>query len=161
MELVVKGKPLKLGNKWVKKAVHFYADALMSFRLHKNIHLTLSFVELKGADIGNCEAHYEGSKARTFDIEIEKSLTPYKLLTIIAHEMVHLKQYAKDELYDYDKTPMRHRFKGEIFDIDDEKKEEYWLSPWEVEAYGSEHGLFVAFRESCGGSLKVKVNTDK
>ena len=35
---------------------------------------------------------------REFDIEIDKNLTLRKLLTTVAHEIVHVKQYARKEL---------------------------------------------------------------
>lgn len=147
MEIIIRGKPKNLDKKIVRKAVKFYADTLMSSRLHKNIHLTLTFGKLKDGDKGYCDTHYEGLQVRVFDIKIDKTLSDYEILKTLAHEMVHLKQYAKDEHYNYDRNPARHRFKGEIYEIHNEDKE-YWLSPWEVEAYGSEYGLFRAFKDT-------------
>jgi len=66
------------------------------------------------------------------------------LLIDLGHELVHVKQYLNNELFDYKSGDVR--FKGLFFDashyMDEEK---YFDSPWEVEAYGRELGLYRIF----------------
>lgn len=61
----------------------------------------------------------------------------------VMHECVHLKQYALNELYDCEKSTV---YKGKRFvdKVDKKHKNEpknILLTPWEIEAYGSELGL--------------------
>ena len=56
--------------------------------------------------------------------------------------MVHVKQYAKNELHEYT-MKKGHRYKGEFFS----DKLDYWDEPWEIEAHGRETGLFVRWAE--------------
>jgi len=66
------------------------------------------------------------------------------LLVDLGHELVHVKQYLNNEIFDYANGDVRH--KGIKFDssylLDEEK---YYDSPWEIEAYGREWGLYKIF----------------
>lgn len=64
----------------------------------------------------------------------------YKLMTL-AHECVHLKQYAMGEIDENMNT-----WKGTRVP----KSTDYWDSPWEIEAYGREKGLYIRFCETYG-----------
>lgn len=67
-----------------------------------------------------------------------------QLLIDLGHELTHIKQYLNNEIFDYKNGDVR--YKGLIFDashyMDEEK---YFDSPWEVEAYGREWGLYKMF----------------
>ena len=58
--------------------------------------------------------------------------------------MVHVKQWAKDEMYEYMNVAGLVRFKGEKIHLE---LTDYWDYPWEIEAYGKQLGLFVRFCE--------------
>ena len=66
-------------------------------------------------------------------------------LAILAHEMVHVKQYVKGELVDHGKYCSWHGNKYEEFECD---SEDYYFSPWEVEAYGMQVGLYRMYCRS-------------
>ena len=75
----------------------------------------------------------------------KKPVTRLKQLLIdLGHELVHIKQYLNNEVFDYKDGSVR--YKGLVFDashyIDEEK---YFDSPWEIEAYGREWGLYKIF----------------
>jgi hypothetical protein len=75
----------------------------------------------------------------------KKPLTRLKQLLIdLGHELVHVKQYLNNEVFDYKDGSVR--YKGVIFDgsyyVDEEC---YFDSPWEIEAYGREWGLYRMF----------------
>jgi len=62
----------------------------------------------------------------------------------LGHELVHVKQYLHNEVFDYKNGDIR--YKGKVFDsshVTDEEK--YYFSPWEVAAYGMELGLYRVF----------------
>lgn len=62
-------------------------------------------------------------------------------LEILAHEMVHLKQYMKGELVDIPGTNAV-SWKGVRFSCSNNPESwTYWDSPWEMEAFGRQHGL--------------------
>jgi hypothetical protein len=61
-------------------------------------------------------------------------------MTVLAHEMVHLKQYLKGEMVD---GPFNVVFwHGIAYDSTmDPTSWAYWNSPWELEAFGRQQGL--------------------
>jgi hypothetical protein len=77
------------------------------------------------------------------------------LLIDLGHELVHVKQYLNNELFDYKSGDVR--FKGLFFDashyMDEEK---YYFSPWEVAAYGMEYGLYKVFCNKLKEEQKTK-----
>jgi len=75
----------------------------------------------------------------------KKPITRLKQLLIdLGHELVHVKQYLNNEIFDYKDGGVR--YKGVIFDDSYYKDEEsYYDSPWEIEAYGREWGLYRMF----------------
>ena len=60
--------------------------------------------------------------------------------------MVHIKQWAKNEMYEY-AAPGKVRFMKTKYDMNDLN---YWDFPWEIEAFGKQLGLFVRFCEKMG-----------
>lgn len=78
------------------------------------------------------------SRPREFVIRLDSRVSRRRMLITLAHEMVHVKQYARAELYHGTRKP-QFRWQGQWF----KESTDYWDSPWEVEAYGKELGLFV------------------
>ena len=60
------------------------------------------------------------------------------MLSTVAHELVHVKQFAKGELYD-STVKDRTRWHGQWM----KRTPDYWDLPWEIEAYGREVGLYT------------------
>ena len=75
----------------------------------------------------------------------KKSITRLKNILIdLGHELTHVKQYLNNEVFDYKDGGVR--YKGVIFDDSYYVNEEsYYDSPWEIEAYGREWGLYRMF----------------
>lgn len=92
----------------------------------------------------NSEAD-RSDRPRCFELTIHRKLPLRKLLETIAHEMVHVKQYARGELYQGSRVN-KHRWQGSWLNTDPD----YWDQPWEIEAHGREVGLFVRWAESEG-----------
>lgn len=82
---------------------------------------------------------------REFDIRINSTQPLKAMLSTVAHELVHVKQFAKGELYDSTVTN-KTRWHGQWL----KRTPEYWDLPWEIEAYGREVGLFVRWAEENG-----------
>lgn len=68
----------------------------------------------------------------------------------LGHELTHVKQYMNGEVFDYANGDVR--YKGERY-TDWQQGEEYYFSPWEVESYGREIGLYKCF------AMKLKEST--
>lgn len=142
MRLTTRGIPKHIDKKICKRAVKFYADKLFSKRLKESLDIHVAFVELSDVEYGYCNP--EDDTYRNFLIEINKNLPYEEILISIAHEMGHVKQYAKRELKDYvygDKI----KFQNEIFEL---AKVGYWRSPWEKDARDIERKLYRAFIKS-------------
>lgn len=94
-----------------------------------------------------------------FEMRISRKINNMKvILQILAHEAVHIKQFAKGELYDhlYSNTV---RWRKNTYDLD---VIDYCDQPWEVEAYEREIGLYADLKQFFGISDKeLQYNVDK
>ena len=120
-------------KKYARSMVKFCIKTLMP-RM-KTLDITIKLTNPNGA-MGYC---LELDNNRTFEIEADKKLRLRKLLETIAHEMVHVKPYARRELH-----PVNETWCGKTYNP---KKVSYWDLPWEIEAHGREAGLFVRWAE--------------
>ena len=123
----------KSQKKHVADMVEFCVKTLMP-RLKLDI--TVNLCKPTGA-MGYC---LEADNNRTFELEIDKTQPLRGLLETVAHEMVHVKQYARGEL-----SPVKDIWMGKTYDP---KEISYWDLPWEIEAHGREVGLFVRYCEA-------------
>jgi len=80
----------------------------------------------KDYGLGGCVQMEEGE----YMIDLDKSMKLRDMLTTLAHELVHVKQYECGELTQ-----------------NSEDNIPYWDKPSEIEAYGREVGLFVTWAE--------------
>ena len=140
----------KAYRKLVERAAWWYAEKLMGKRLMNNLEININ-LRKNLVDKEGCEgtAIWEGDycdRPREFIIELDLSYTIRDALITLAHEMVHVKQWAKGEMYEYVKSPMV-RFHKTKFDLKDIN---YWDYPWEIEAFGRQLGLFVRMCEDVG-----------
>jgi len=89
---------------------------------------------------GNCiwmDQHY---RPEEFEIEIDPDQSIQLLLNTLAHELVHVKQWAKGEYYQLQREKHVYKFCSKRFDTN---KVDYWDTPWEIEAHGRAIGLVV------------------
>ena len=145
-------------KKHIPTVVNFCIQKLMP-RL-KDLEITVKLTDLKGDAYGYCMSDPDGDSERAdrprhFELEIDKKLPLRKLLETICHEMVHVKQYARGELYEGSRVS-KHRWQGKWLD----KDPDYWDQPWEIEAHGRECGLFVRWAESNGFGKKKWTHID-
>ncbi len=78
-----------------------------------------------------------------------------KVMYDLAHELTHIKQYLNNELFDY--VDGKARYKGEVFHLGHaDDLETYFNSPWEIEAYGREHGMWKMFEKKLKQEQKEK-----
>jgi len=134
----------------VNRATWWYAEKLMGKRLMNGLEINIKLKRnlLKKYNMeGSAIYEDDTRRPKNFTIELDSTCAIRSILITLSHEMVHIKQWAKEEMYEYYNTPKMVRFKGEKFSMDDV---DYWDYPWEIEAYGRQLGLFVRFCEDVG-----------
>ena len=139
-------------RKLIESAAHYYAEKLIGKRLLKtikiNINLKRGMVKKDSAE-GTCiwdDWEDLRKTPREFTIELDCGVTIRNILINLAHEMVHMKQWAKGDMYEYS-NPHMVRFMKKKYDMSEIA---YWDYPWEIEAYGRQLGLFIRWCESEG-----------
>lgn len=147
MKLILRSKGITLTpkeRKILKMATHFYASRLMSDRmlgtLEVNVNIIKNFYE-KNKILGEAYPKDDDFKnKKQFVINLEWNKLGKRVLQCLAHEMVHVKQYAKGELKFHERKNLI------TFQRKQYQDDEYWESLWEIEAYGREVGLYQKFK---------------
>ena len=131
-------------KKHIPSVINFCIQKLMPRMT--NLDITVRLKKLDSSAYGYCLAESDDGerldRPKSFEIEIHKDMPLRKVLETICHEMVHVKQYARGELYE-SSAQGKHRWQGKWLD----KDPNYWDQPWEIEAHGRETGLFVRWAE--------------
>ena len=147
MEIMFPGSvPLKTREK-IADASYFYARELMHWRMVENLKIDVE-VSNRFDYQGECINEDDTKRSRYFTIKLRNKRSDLHILHTLAHEMVHVKQHAKNELK-----------KCFVFDGNDNiKLQSYWRDeawnpsagedpyfdcPWEKEAYELEDTLYL------------------
>jgi hypothetical protein len=138
------GKPENITKKEVMYAAKFFAECMTGPRLSKNLDLMITFAKMKGDVEGYCFPvdDFERHGPRTFEIEIDKTMGRKDVLRVLAHEIVHVKQYARKELKRLDGDVAS--WNGKTMRVTGDYIQ-YLFLPWEIEAFGTERALVVAY----------------
>ena len=154
----VTGKNDLVSHGETKQIVKLFSRLLISKRLCPKLEITVRFV--KNINImGETEVIEEGLRLpRTFEIFVRNTEPKIRQIKTIAHEMVHVKQYARGELknsyghYVIGRGPKAMRIGGHGFRWNKKfyhnNEENYYNTPWEIEAYGREVGLYQLYLDS-------------
>ncbi len=143
MYVEVIGNRSKILKDTLARAAEFYCSKLMSKRMCQSIEIYVILKKkLENDFAGYCSYldHHKG--VRQFEIELAKNVTVRDLLSSLAHEVVHLKQFATGELKDTMQPGNISVWQGQKINED---KVDYWDLPFEIEAYGREKGLYTRF----------------
>lgn len=119
--------------------LHKFFTPSKAARLHIDLKLRKSLFEEQG-QYANCiweDTHY---RPNDFTIELDPDQKPGLLLNSVAHELVHVKQWAKGEMFELQRQRKVYKFNGQKYNLD---KMDYWDHPWEIEAHGRAIGLVV------------------
>ena len=132
----------------LSEAAWFYGSRLLGGRMAKHITVEIKLTkDLRGKEqaYGYCHILSDNLKRpREFMIELDAS-TKFdlgQLLTWLGHEFVHLKQFVRNELFDYELG--RTQWKARVYNVE---KTSYDDQPWEREAYRLEDTLYKEFAE--------------
>jgi hypothetical protein len=116
-----------------KSAINWYID--MYLPKVRKLHIDLCFNHLDNLN-GLCTQ----MEKRKFNIQIDERLSMDDMVTTVMHEMIHVKQYVRNELCDMPSGTVRWKSRP----IDPENLD-YWDHPWEKEAHKYDEILACAF----------------
>jgi hypothetical protein len=109
----------------------------------RKLDLNICIKKFKADDdaIGYCQVDtcepfdYVRTSPRRFKVEISKALDLMSFIRVLCHEMVHVKQFIKEELTDTDSG--QSKWKSKVYS----HNTPYMDCPWEKEAYKQEDAL--------------------
>lgn len=96
---------------------------------------------------GDCDIEDDSFPPRLFTIRIDPSMTRYQQFLTLGHELIHMKQFAKGEMYDYALRPELTRWKRRKINVE---KTDYQNHPWEKEAYKLQRSLIISWAKETG-----------
>ena len=138
------------GNKNLRELAHslvdYCADKMFSDNLRNKLVLDIEFSKTlykEDGILGEIDFEDSNHKPKEFTMTVDTTVSKRRILETIAHEMVHMKQYAKGELVDLSRCGSI-RWQDRLID----SETNYWDLPWEIEAHGRELGLFIRWAEA-------------
>lgn len=141
MRISVVGKNEKVSKEEFRFATKFFASFLMKKQINEDLYIDI--INEKSKQFSGYTVNIESDlrrKPRNFEIYIDPTSSKRQILLTLAHEMVHVKQYATGELR-YKQCREIARWKG----ISHDANMNYLEKPWEVEAYNFESGMLDAY----------------
>ena len=146
MMVSVRGQNDVLSKKEIRKSVSLFGNILLGKRLSDNIYVEVYNESYDLNDMGFCNPmDFEERSPREFEIFVNKNLCKYEQLLTIAHEMVHIKQFALNEFKVFD----NHEYKWRGKKVRHPRKKHFNL-PWEKEAIASEPWLMHYYEKYHG-----------
>jgi len=146
-------------RKYVEIATWNYAERLMGKRLMKTLSIKIDLHRTllsKDGMEGSCiwdEWDDLKKTPRDFHIELDSTINIREILINLAHEMTHVKQWVKGEMYEY-ANPNEVRWMKKKYDM---SNMDYYDYPWEIDAFGRQLGLFVRMCEETGNGNNPKM----
>ena len=138
------------------KAKRDYARSMVEFCIKKLMPRmqTLDIV-VKLKKLGSdADGYCLRETAREYELEIDRTTGLRRMLETVAHEMVHVKQYARNEMSDTVTQKKFYKWKDTLVP----ESTDYWDLPWEIEANGREVGLFIRWAQANGHAKKAWAN---
>jgi len=166
MLIYIKGVRSKKTRERIRNSVKFYLTKLLGKRKRDNLSIFVNILS-KSADgdtYGYCDPLGKNEKTGRDEYEItcvhQPKINPLKgnVYRTLAHELVHVKQFATGQMSRYivtKKTSSGRRLTGTLWEGKvytnskyEDTDEGYYNSPWEIEAYGREVGLYRLWKHS-------------
>lgn len=144
MKVYITGKAENISNKEIRDAVYFYLRKLLGKSMSQKITLDILIEKdlLKTYEMYAAISPLEAeTRPKHYELEIDARLPKKQFLVSLAHEMIHLKQFAKDQMKDLETKKMT-RWLGEYYV---EENLDYWSRPWEKEAHENELLLYKSY----------------
>jgi hypothetical protein len=133
-------------RKYARSMIRFATHRLMGDRLARkctiNVGINQNLFNKEGI-YGDCINTDRDYRPREFSIRLDANMNNRSFLETLAHELVHAKQWAKDEMKELVGGVVR--FNKQYYTS---WETSYWDQPWEIEAHGRERGLFEMWVDS-------------
>lgn len=128
----------------VEQATKFFINTLLPKERSKDLYIWINFADMHDETYGMCEVlsdlYDQPNEFRIWVSPIQNDCVRIPFLRILAHELVHLKQYANNELANsraWIWKGTRYKFVENSLSYD-----EYAALPWEEEAIRLEEELY-------------------
>jgi hypothetical protein len=154
MKVILRNENEKISREELKFAAMFMYQLLVSEYIHSQTTLIIESKKIRRTkmimhgltEVLSHEAHKRNPKK--FKITLNTNLSKRNQLQTLAHELVHCKQYYKNELgFTYgEKGKEITLWKKTVVD---HRNIHYFDLPWEIEANGREYGLWRRYRTFC------------
>jgi hypothetical protein len=145
MHTSIRGPNDKLSKKEIREIIKLFASLLLTKRLAKYIFVEVQFLDMSGNSWGFCTpTDFDYNNHREFEILINRNLTKTNQIRTIAHEMVHLRQYAVGDLKQYKNE--KYKWLGRKMIM---TEEDYDIMPWEIQAHLAENIMLAQYRKYC------------
>jgi hypothetical protein len=142
VRIKITGKHRSLDSKVLRSALQWYARDLMpqlTTKVSIELNIVHNLINKENMDAGVTWLG-KPDRPRKFVMEVDSRLGKRRTLEILAHEMVHVKQFATGELID-NPSCKTVKWQGKRVSVRDD--DGYWTLPWELEAYGRAPGLYA------------------
>ena len=126
-------------SKYHLSAMNYFADTLLTKQLKRHIIVNVRF--RKSMDVlglTEVDDYNLSGKPREFTLEINRSQSEYEIVRTLAHEMVHVRQYAYGELNEEATQWCGQKCARDL---------EYHEQPWEIEAHDVGDIIFNDYME--------------
>ena len=150
------GKFTKVEQTQIKNLCYFVYGKFFSKRMQKALEVNMSFSDSlfeKENVYGDCIWEDQHYKPREFTVRIDSLQKFNMVLNTVAHELTHVKQWAKGEMFELQRQRKIYKFNRETVDTNNMS---YWDLPWEIEAHGRSIGLVVQWVEDSCNKGKIK-----
>jgi len=138
----VKGQKSHARRQFTELAARAILRKLVNDRMNLDVEIVfkkLSKSETEEGIVGLCIVEDYGRSPRMFTVEISSEASWADQLSTLSHELIHVKQYATNELYHYAKLGT-YRWRNEKY-----FHTPYSKRPWEREAYRRQNILLKEF----------------
>ena len=126
--------------KFIREATQFYLEQIIP--VSKRVRLQIDIIAL---DIMDSDGSCEKAGANKYIIELKKGMSLELALITLAHEVIHIKQYALKELKTiYVKNDFVDVWMGKRY-----RNVKYSDQPWEQEAFSKDQDLYQDFLSEC------------
>ena len=145
MRLTIKGRTTKkVDKRLLEAAARWYGRHLFDSKIYRKLNLTIHLKRMPIDLLGECIYKNPKKCNYKYDIILNKEMGERRILTTLAHEMVHARQYASYQYVAYRRETMLHlvKYDGIQYNLNEIN---YWDCPWEIDAAGRELGMYSRF----------------
>ena len=167
MLIYVRGVRSKNTRDRIRSCAKFCLNKLLSKRLRDKLTIYINVrTKMNDGTYGFCDPLGKNTKNGRDEYELTCVHQPISnpihgnVYRTLAHELVHVKQFATGQMNRHiitRKTTSGKRLTGTLWEGEvyssakyEDSEEGYYNSPWEIEAYGREVGLYRLWKQSIG-----------